>query len=519
MSKNTIEEELNIIAKKSKNILYSTNVIKIKDEKTEDNTEQKNSKDTKLILRPVKKDEDNYWAIILKYKIDDGIPQEVIMGTVKLDGNSDLKNKTVDIIDLIMEQLQENANNGLGYSSYEKLYEYVDKNNIEFNLTMEGQEILTSKSKEKIKIPRTYFENKQGKIESLYKEEELEKLKEKIKNELDVYMNKIREKEKWIKRREKILSSLHKTKEDITFLKGEKITNFIQEADKDINLQKNMVADYYLEIFKDEKKYTNEILQDKKDYIEQKDDEENLLEAAKKYNIIKEKGLAIDANIILDTLENKCYSKIEEKNGKVTPDLLKVIDQIQAYQGFFNLVKQGRDWNARLKALKINNINFKSMKDLIKTIGYNDKELLQYIDLKEKMVNELQLDSIDVEYKKDSSIGEMYDFLLHSSIRENTKNQDEKEISKCYTKYIREKLIESNFDELNLYNHYAEGSNRPVCLLPEEQSDLQTEQAKNFSNVVKSINKRIDEEIIGKKENSKEKSIQEETKKESEEQR
>ena len=35
MSKNTIEE-LNIIAKKSKNILYSTNVIKIKDEKTEE---------------------------------------------------------------------------------------------------------------------------------------------------------------------------------------------------------------------------------------------------------------------------------------------------------------------------------------------------------------------------------------------------------------------------------------------------------------------------------------------------
>lgn len=491
MDHNIIDENLNLIAKKSRNILYSTRVFEKTgeniDESIEDNIDEnanENIKRPKIILKELKKEENGkenrYWAIILKYKVSKDITQEVIMGTVRLSRNSDLKDNTVEIKNLIVKQLEENFNNELGYKNFEKMCEYVSSNNIPFKLTMEGQDILASKSQEIKKIPRTCFENNQGKIENLFSEEDLEKMKKERKNELEVYMNKIREKKKWNDRREKILKSLKREKKDQDFLRAEKLTDFLLEADNDPDIQRKLVGDYFLGVFEDKENVSEE--------------ENPVLNLANGYVKLKEKGLAIDANIILEKSENKCYTEIKEKKGDVSLDISRVLELIEGYESFFNLVKQGRDWNARLNALKLNNIDFDSMKALIQSINPNDEELLQYIDLKGKMVNELQLDSIDVEYNKDSSVGEMYDFLLHSSVRKNTRQDDETVINKIYM-HTRKGIIQRNLDKIELYNHYAEKSNRPMIDTASFKEQPNRKMANFVTYPVKKICLKLDEKI------------------------
>lgn len=507
MDKNTIDEKLNLIAKKSRNILYSTKVFEKTDENIDESIEEnidektnENIKKPKIILRELKKEENgkenHYWAIILKYKVSEDIPQEVIIGTVKLEKKSELKGNTVEIIKLIIKQLEENGNKGLGYNSYESLCEYVNINNIPFNLTMEGQDILASKSQEIKKIPRTCFENNQGKIENLFSEEDLEKMKKERKNELEVYMNKIREKKKWNDRREKILKSLKREKKDQDFLRAEKLTDFLLEADNDPDIQRKLVGDYFLGVFEDKENVSEE--------------ENPVLNLANGYVKLKEKGLAIDANIILEKSENKCYTEIKEKKGDVSLDISRLIELIEKYKSFFNLVKEGRDWNARLNALKLNNIDFDAMKALIQSINPNDEELLQYIDLKGKMVNELQLDSIDVEYNKDSSVGEMYDFLLHSSVRKNTRQDDETVINKIYM-HTRKGIIQRNLDKIELYNHYAQKSNRPIidtaCFKEQPNKKMANFVTYPVKKICLKLDERINQEIEeqkGNKESSKE---------------
>ena len=68
--------------------------------------------------------------------------------------------------------------------------QYIASENIPFKLTMEGTDILASKSQEKKAITRTCFENERGKIENLFAKEDLEKMKSERKNELIEYMNK-----------------------------------------------------------------------------------------------------------------------------------------------------------------------------------------------------------------------------------------------------------------------------------------------------------------------------------------
>ena len=463
MSELTIDEKLNKYAKESKNIEYTTKVF----EKTSEEREE-----PKVILRQLIDDnENNMWTIILKYKTLDNLPQEVIMGT--LDNTPQRKDKAIEIMALIIKQLKENVLADSGYEYYEKLSQYVRRENIPFQLTMEGTDILSSKSQQKKAITRTCFENGQGKIESLFDKEELEKIKKERKNELIEYINQKKEIDKWQERREKILNTIE-LEEKQKFIKGENITKFIKEIDEDVIKKQNIVADYLLEAFEEERSDKNPKYALVKGYLK-----------------IKEKGIAIDVKRKLESIETKYFKTIKENKGEISLEEYKNIEKIEDYKNFFDLIKKGQDWNARLFALRLKKIDFKVLKNLIKAVDDKDTELMQYLDKKEDMINELQTDSIDVDYEYDS-VKEMYQFLLHSSIREKTKSDDEHVISGVYAHIIRE-IVESNMDEVKLYNHYAEKSNMYVCEIPKVKKITE---ARAISKVVKNICAELDRKMI-----------------------
>lgn len=442
MSELTAEEKLNKYAKESKNIEYSTKIFEVTTEEREK---------PKIVLRELTKEENRVWTIILKYKTLGNIPQEVIMGT--LGDTNERKKKAIDIINLIRGQLEENVTFETGYENYEKLSKYVQSENIPFKLTMEGTDILSCKSKESIQIRRTCKENSQGKIESLFGKEELDQMRKERKSEITEYIQQKRIVQKWEERREKILKSFDTEEKKQAFLKGEKITEFLKETDEDIEFQKDITADYLLEAYDDEN---------------QNENENPRLNLLKGYLKIKEKGIAIDVKKALEDIENNYYKAIKEKKGEISEEDYAKLGVIDDYKTFFDLVKTGKDWNARLFALKLKKIDFKGLKKIIETIRSEDKELLKYFSIKERMINEVKTDNIEVDYNQYDSVKELNKFLLHSSVRAKTAEDDEHVISGIY-QHIKREIIASNLDEIELYNHYAEKSDIAVYALPRDK--------------------------------------------------
>ena len=266
MNELTTEEKLNKIAKQSKNIYYSTKLFE----------ESKSEKDEpKIFPRELIKgegeSEKHLWAVILKYKTLEGIPQEVILGT--LGDIYQRKEKVIEIINLIKKQLKQNVTSEAGYENFEKLSMYVKNNDIPFKLTMEGKNILFIKGKENIEIERTCFENKQGKIENLYDNENLEQMRKEKNSEINEYIKESRIIQKWKERREKILKSFDTEEKKQKFLKGERITEFLQEMDENIEKQKDITASYLLEAYDENKSEDeNPKLRLLKGYLKIKDD-------------------------------------------------------------------------------------------------------------------------------------------------------------------------------------------------------------------------------------------------------
>lgn len=143
------------------------------------------------------------------------------------------------------------------------------------------------------------------------------------------------------------------------------------------------------------------------------------------------------------------------------------------------------------------------MRKIFETSKSDDKELLNYLDIKEKMINDIQTDNIEADYNEYDSVKEFYEFLLHSSLRENTKEDDEHVISGVY-EHIRREIIASNFDEMEFYNHYAEKSDISVYTLPQNK-----EKAKKMpiSNVTRKICKYIEIKDLYDLENDKKEKI------------
>lgn len=465
MSKLTTDEERTKYAKESEIIKYSTNILEEKDGREK----------PKIILRELTDEKNHVWTIIFKFKTLDNISQEVIMGT--LDDTPERKEKAIEIINLIRGQLEENLIAKEGYKNYEELSSYVKSENIPFILTPEGTNILSCKSKDVVEIKRTYKENDNGEIVSLYEKEDIDQMKTNQNAELNEYIKQKRLIQKWEERREKILKILDIDEKKHDFIKGENITEFLKTTDKDINKQKDIVADYLLEA------------------TEENVEENPKLSLLKVYLKIKEKGIAIDIKRVLESLENNYYKNIKERQGKISQEDYNKLEIIDDYKTFFDLVKTAKDWNARVFALKLKRINFSNLKKIVQTVKNNDPELIQYLDLKERMITEVQTDNIEVDYNKHNSVKELDKFLVHSSVREKTKEDDEHVISGIY-QYVKREIIASNFKEMELYNHYAEKSDIPVYQLPkDEEKAKQMDISKTTQKICDDITKKtIDQE-------------------------
>ena len=465
MKENEINDKLTEYARTSSNIQYSTKIF----EKTEDT-----SKRPKLVLRELIKEDNgkvkHIWAIILKYVIND-IPQEVIMGILGISNERNDKEKAIEIINAIRNQLEENTNQGTGYDYYEKLFEYVQTGNIPFEITVEGINILANKSKKDISIMRTYYSDNQGKIQCKYDEKAVKTLKKEKQKQLLEEADKKKEINKWKSRREKILKSFIKQDRKKAFIKGEKVTEFIKAREDDIEAQQDLVADYLLEAF-----------------TEEKNPENPKLKLAKEYLVTKENGIVSDIYKHIDNLESIYYKKIAEHKGEITLEEYKLIEKLGDIKNFFELVTKGQDWNARLFALRLKKIDFGTIKSIVEKFDKKDTELLEYLDLKKKAINEMQTDSIEVDYEKYDSVKEIYKFLLHSSIRETTKKEDKHIISGIY-EHIQREILESNFNEVAFYNSYAEKSNIDVCELPKIRK---ISKERPISQIVQRINRNLE---------------------------
>ena len=100
------------------------------------------------------------------------------------------------------------------------------------------------------------------------------------------------------------------------------------------------------------------------------------------------------------------------------------------------------------------------------------REFQEYVNLKEKEIREMQ-DKTHVlsvstyeDYNKDS-VKELNSFLIRSSIREHTRQDDEEKILDTFDQ-MKVELIKHNIEALKKYKYYAEKNGLYTCSLPKE---------------------------------------------------
>lgn len=465
-----LEEEREQSPKKYKEIIYSTSIFenqpqinfyKVEEEKQDGTVE-------------------NIGVFILKYEID-GRPQEVIIG--KLKNTNRAFEKAKDIKELMENQLRENSKSANNFNNFNQLKTIVESNNLPFELTMEGSDIITYTGKENLSVRRTYREetskDKNSKIKCLCSPEEMLKFaREREINNKELF-SQIGNNEKWNKNRVLILKILTNKEEQKKFLKGEKIANIVETTDEKLILQnyKELIVKYLKESYERDGNSTNEL------------ERNNAANSFSDYLAIKEKGIAISAKEILEILIERVKNNILEqrKNGcteKAEIDNNRTLKTLENYSSFFDLIKESRNFNARMVAKKFYSINFSIMKTLFEKLTH-DKELINYIELKGKAIDDIEeqenkksqinedkestLFKRDMKfeyYQNNESVRELYNFLSNSSSREHTVVEEEKKLLDTFDS-IKVELIKSNIKAIKSYNYYAEKSGMYVCPLPE----------------------------------------------------
>ena len=277
-TKELLEEKF---AKKSNNIVYSTKIFENQPQISFHNFEEIEEDGTIEVIG----------VFILKYEIN-GIAQEAIIG--KLKNTNRAFEKAREIKELIEKQLIENSKGQGNLHNFRQLNRFVNENRLQFEFTMEGTDIITYSGEESIDVRRTYYEkentSKNNCIECLYSPEKMEEFAKERKNNNMQLLNKFDMNEKWKRRRELILKRQETDEDKKLFLEGEKISKIIEEAD-DENVLKNykeVVADYITEKYQ---KYGN---------ITNEEEKENATREFQEYVNLKEKGIAIDAKILLE---------------------------------------------------------------------------------------------------------------------------------------------------------------------------------------------------------------------------
>ena len=454
-TKELLEEKF---AKKSNNIVYSTKIFENQPQISFHNFEEIKEDGTIEVIG----------VFILKYEIN-GIAQEAIIG--KLKNTNRAFEKAREIKELIEKQLIENSKGEENLHNFRQLNRFVNENRLQFEFTMEGTDIITYSGEESIDVRRTYYEkentSKNNCIECLYSPEKMEEFAKERKNNNMQLLNKFDMNEKCKRIRELILKRQETDADKKLFLEGEKISKIIEEAD-DENVLKNykdVVADYITEKYQKYGNLTNE------------EEKEKATREFQEYVNLKEKGIAIDAKILLEEVQNKFEEKFIKQNDKekVSEEEMfrqsRTMNTLYNYARFFDLIKNGRELNARIYAAKLVKIDFSMMKKIFNRF-HKDEELLKYIDLKEKEIREMQdktyVLSVSTyeDYNKDS-VKELNSFLIRSSIREHTRKDDEEKILDTFDQ-MKVELIKHNIEALKKYKYYAEKNGLYTCSLPKE---------------------------------------------------
>ena len=394
--------------------------------------------------------------------------EEVIIG--KLKNTNRAFEKAREIKELIENQLIENSKGQGKLQAFRQLNRLVNENNLQFEFTMEGTDIITYSGEESIAVRRTYYEKenayKNSCIKCLFSPEEMEKFAKERKNNNIQLLNKFDMNEKWKRRREWILKRQETDEDKKLFIEGEKISKIIEEANDEYVLKnyKDVVADYIIEKYQT---YGN---------LTDGEEKDSATREFQEYVNLKEKGIAIDAKILLEEVQNKIEKKFVEQRKEKNMTKEEIEKQIEtentfnSYARFFDLIKGGRELNARIVA-KLTKIDFTKMKRIFSKF-HKDDEILKYIDLKEKEIREMQdktyVLSVSTyeDYNKDS-VKELNSFLIRSSIREHTRQDDEEKILDTFDQ-MKVELIKHNIKALKKYNYYAEKNGLYTCSLPKE---------------------------------------------------
>lgn len=461
---------------KNKKVLYSTEAI---DEN--DNTSLKSGR---LGIKEIKNDKDDskqIWGIILKYELD-GEQQEITIATLgEIEG---LVEKAKAINELLEKQLIANKHEEKGFKYYEQLQSYLKSERIPFSLTVEGTEVLSYKKKEKTEIDTTYSVDTNGRLYTEFTEKQLEDMKKNNNSELLKYFIHQKNIEKWKERKEKILNTLDPEEKE-KFLKGEKITQYIEETTKTPETKKTLAGDYLIEALEENQ-------------------DTHKLELAKGLFAMQDKGFAIDVKVVLEKQRDKLYNAIqEEKTDKKTMDaVLQLLTRMDEYAILFDLVKDGKQLNARYR-YEWKKLNLSEVKALCKSYNPEDKEIQKYIDLKEKTLQDKTLNKVEKEnnYNDSENMKQLYKFLMRAKVRDYTNTDglySAKNIvidngnylsNRLYEHIIRE-LAEYNLENIETYNKYAKKS-EGIFVYDVNNKENGKEPIRTFSNTVKQISNEL----------------------------
>ena len=423
-------------------------------------------------------------AIILKYKINSK-EQEAVIGTIQ--NTTDRTEKAKTIIQYLTEQFHENFDEKPGFGGYYKLMQYKKKDGVPFELTVEGTNMLAIKDKNNVQIPKTFSNNENGKMNKIFVDEDIEIMKKQQNTEILKYIKEEEQEKKWDVRREKILNQLEKKnkEEKQKFINGEKITEFINKANEDNDIKRELVGDYFVECF------------------ESNDD--NKVNLANGYAQMQEKGYAINVRVALEEQREKCYKLIQIEQGKPKVNdvqvkkILDLIDNINEYLNLFELVKEKRDWNASF-TYKAKKLDFSEVKKLCEIYNPNDKEILKYLELKEKTLKDDKINKSgkENEYGDSESIQNLDKFLVKSCVKDYTKPNNlysaknaviengKYMVNKLYEHIARE-IVDYNSDSISIYNKYAEKSEGVKIYPVNEKNDKERDYTKTVKKATEKI--------------------------------
>lgn len=449
-------------------------------------------------------------VIVLRYTIDD-IDFEVVMG--EIEDSQDKMNNYREIESKLKKQLQ---NNSSWINNKEELREILlNKDKYKFNFTIEGMDIIVCKN-EKSTIQRTRVRNPEAtnlKLEKITTdkeeqdmlasrrenpnfyifselEEEERKQKEKIELEKKLKLEKLKEtklnklseklekkeeirsiekdiniQKTWIKRREIILNKSSKEEPEILehFLIGERIMDILEESGlHDVQKNRQNYKQYLIS------NYSSEVIENKESLLEE-------------YVDLKEKNIV---NTIKSFLTNMIYltdkkiSKLEDGSDEVIR-YKKYREEINNHNNFLNLVLMGD--GRELIAYNFNYINFNKYKEYVhayaRTFLKTEEEqkdlneILIYIDLKEKSLNELKPENDQktedfiknrqkrtYEYRNYSGVKQLYNFLTFSSTKSENQEEEDQILSKVVSPLERD-IVRKNAESIREYSRYAVLSN------------------------------------------------------------